>query len=58
MSSIYSTLPPEVEHRISAWQKVRFRANRKLEPIQGPTITLSRQTYRSAWREPPDQSRR
>ena len=43
MSSIYSTLPPEVEHRISAWQKVRFRANRKLEPIQGPTITLSRQ---------------
>ena len=43
MSNIYSTLPPDVEHRISAWQQVRFRAARKPEHVQGPTITLSRQ---------------
>jgi cytidylate kinase len=43
MKSIYPTLPPEVEHRISAWQQVRFRAARRPEPAPGPTITLSRQ---------------
>lgn len=43
MSKALSSLPPEVEHRLSGWEQLQYRLSLTQEPRLRPSLTISRQ---------------